>query len=165
MSASAADQVEPDAVTVDMRERPEPPPSKIRYVLYAIGVAMIAIGLKGIVHDDKHWENPTYWVRLFVGGALVHDLLIVPIVAMVSTLLTRFVPALWRGPIQLGLFASAVFGFVAYAGIRQFGAAKDNTSANPLNYAHGLLICLGVIWAVVAGAVVRRLLARRRDVE
>lgn len=151
------------ASTTDMREQPEPSPTWFRFVLYAVGVVMIFIGVKGIVHDDHHWENPTYWVRLFVGGALVHDLVIAPLVAVVSVLLTRLIPPMYRGPVQLGLFASAVFSFVAYPGVRRFSYAKDNTSANPLNYAHGLLICLGIVWGAVAVAESRRFVLRRRQ--
>ena len=147
--------------TTDMREQPEPPPARFRHVLYVVGAVMIFIGLKGVLHDDRHYENPSYWARLFIGGALVHDLVIVPVVTVISVALTRLIHAPYRGPIQLGLFASAVFAFVAYPGVRRFSSAKDNTSADPLNYAHGVLVCLAVVWALVLAVEVRLLLRQR----
>lgn len=146
----------------DIREEPQPEPTRCRYVLYALGVAMVFIGLKGIIHNTKHYENPVYFGQLFIGGALAHDLIIAPVVIVVSLVLGRLVPIAFRAPIQLGLFASAVLAFVAYPGVREFSYAKDNTSADPLNYAHGLLIALACVWAVVLVAIARRVVIRRR---
>jgi hypothetical protein len=151
-----------ERIPADMREQPQPVPTRFRYLLYVIGAGMIFIGLKGIFHNDRHYENPQYWVKLFVGGALVHDLIVAPIVLTVSVVLSRLIRAPYRGPVQFGLFASAVFGLVAYPGVRQLSYAKDNTSADPLNYAHGLLICLVVIWGVVLVVDVFRFVSRRR---
>ncbi len=137
----------------DMRDQDEPTPTRWRYLLYLIGAGMIVIGVKGIVHNDSNYENPIYWAKLFVGPAIAHDVLFVPLVSVGAFVLSRLVSPRYRPPIQLGIFASFVFTLIAWPGLRRYSMAKDNTSADPLNYAHGLAICLGATWLVVALAL------------
>jgi uncharacterized membrane protein len=155
-------EVRPE-VPRDIREHEQPAPTRWRYLLYVIGAVMVFIGLKGIIHNDRLYENPIYWAKLFVGPAVAHDVIFVPLVSAGGYLLSRLVSPRYRPPIQLGLFASFVLTLVAWPGLRQYSMVKDNTSANPLNYAHGLIICLGVVWAVVAGSLVWRYLSARRS--
>jgi hypothetical protein len=162
MSDELFDSAATQQVSGDIREQPQPEPTRFRYVLYALGVVMIFIGLKGIIHNTHHYENPAYWARLFIGGALVHDLVIAPVVIVVSVVLSRLIRAPYRAPVQLALFVSAVFGFVAYPGVRRFSDSRDNTSVDPLNYAHGLLISLGVVWGMALIFIAYRFVSRRR---
>jgi len=140
----------------------DPAPCRWRYLLYAGGVVMIFIGLKGVVHDTHHWESPTYWVKLFVGGAVGHDLVLAPVVFGVAFVLLRLVPPAYRAPLQAGFFASAILTVIALPGLRRYGKPPDNPTVQPVNYAHGLAITVGAIWLVVVAEVVRRAVIRRR---
>jgi hypothetical protein len=148
----------------DRPDRPEvdPPPSRWRYLLYAGGAVMIFIGLKGILHDTHHWESPTYWVKLFVGGALGHDLIFAPIILGLAFALIRLIPPAYRAPLQAGLFASGVLTLIALPGLRRYGKPADNPSVQPVNYLHGLAISVGVIWLIVLAEMGRRAMVRRR---
>lgn len=144
-----------------MREEPSPPPTPWRYPMYLLGAVMVFIGLKGIIHNDNN-ENPIYWAKLFVGGAIAHDLIFAPIVAIVAVVLLRLIPRAYRAPVQIGLLASVVLVLAAYPGIRGFNSNADNLSVEPLNYSRGIGIALGVVWVVVVVAEVGRFLRRRR---
>jgi hypothetical protein len=152
----------PHSVPRDLREQPEPTPTRWRYLLYLVGAGMIFIGLKGIIHNDRMYENPIYWAKLFVGPAVAHDVIFVPIVSVGGFLLARFISPRYRPAIQVGLFASFILTLIAWPGLRQYSMVKDNASANPLNYAHGLLICLAVVWGVVAVFLAFRFRQARR---
>ena len=50
------------------------PPWRGRGLLYALGAALLAFGLRGIARDVNGWTHPTYWAPLLVLFALAHDL-------------------------------------------------------------------------------------------
>jgi hypothetical protein len=94
----------------------------------------------------------------FVGGPVVHDGLVAPVVGITGLVLARYVPAAWRVPISVGAVLSAVLALLTIPLLwRPFGVAA-NPGLHDRNYVLGLSIALGVVWlGVVVAGVTRRL--------
>jgi hypothetical protein len=73
---------------------------------------------------------------------IAHDGLLLPGAIVLAAVLGRLAPQTYRGVIYLTLFASLVVSLVALPFALGHGRRTDIPSALPLNYSHGLLICL-----------------------
>ncbi|MFD9960646.1 hypothetical protein [Amycolatopsis sp. NPDC059020] len=98
-----------------------------------------------------------------IGGPLVHDAVIAPVVGLAGLGVSRLVPPLWRAPVLAGAAFSGVLGLLAFPLLwRPYG----NPPMPGLHDGHpgvGLLLTLVVVWALaVLAGVGRTLLARRR---
>jgi hypothetical protein len=132
------------------------------WVSAAVGWVVIGVGLRGIF--EKHVDTrPGQLARFVVGGALVHDLFVAPMVILTAVLVARAVPGRARPVVQAALVVSAVVALFAYPLVRAYGLAVNNPTSLPHNYAANLLVVLGVVWAVAAVLVLRRLRAAGRD--
>ncbi|MGI8807994.1 MAG: hypothetical protein ACR2KK_09165 [Acidimicrobiales bacterium] len=129
------------------------------WVSAALGWAVIAWGVRGILVNSLD-TRPSNLARFVVGGALLHDLLLAPVVILVGVLLAKAVPGRARAVVQGALVVSAIVALFSYPLVREYGLATNNPTSLPYNYGANLLIVLGVVWAVAAGLVVARL--RRR---
>ncbi len=127
----------------------DPPPWPGRYLLYAGGLVMLFIGLRGILHNTHGWENPPYWAGLFLAGAIGHDLVLAPVVFITSVVLLRLLPSIARPFVATGLVLSAVLAVIALPGVRGTGRTSDNPTILPLDYGQGLLVSLAVVWVLV----------------
>lgn len=128
--------------------------------LALVGWATMAYAVRGIFQHERD-TNPAQLFRLLVGLDLVHDLLLAPAVAAVGFPLVRVIPARIRPSVTAAIFVSAVVSLYAYPLVRGYGRfAEFNSSRLPNNYARGLLVVLGAIWAVTGVIVALRL--RRR---
>ena len=126
------------------------------WISAAMGWVVIAVGVRGIL--EKHIDTrPGQLARFVVGGALLHDLLVAPLVILAALLVARAVPGRARPFVQAALLVSAVVALFAYPLVRAYGLATNNPTSLPHNYAANLLIVLGVVWAVVALLAFRRL--------
>lgn len=133
-----------------------------RLSLGAVGLAALAWGVWGTVNDPR--ANPVGAAAFALIVLFGHDLLVLPVAIGLGALLTRRAPARVRGPLQAGLFVSAVLTVVALPFIIGTGTSPDNPSALPLNYGRGLLIALAAVWAGVAGVLGWRCADARREV-
>jgi len=130
-----------------------------RLGLGLLGLAAVAYGAVGLFTDSG--TRPLNHL-LFLAGVLIgHDFLVLPVAIGVGALATRGLPGWARGPVQAGLFASAITTFLALPFVLGAGRRPDDPSALPLNYGRGLTIVLILVWTVVAVAVVRRRMAGR----
>lgn len=127
----------------------------------AVGGPFVVYGFAS-VFGRADATSPADLARWLAAILLTHDLLVVPLVGTVGLLLARIVPGVARGPIQIGLFASAVVVVVAYPAIRGFGRLPNNPTVQPLDYANATLTVLVVVWSAVAVWTVVRWVARRR---
>jgi hypothetical protein len=116
-----------------------------------LGVPLMLIGVVGILRHTAA-TPPSSYLRFFVGGDLVHDLVVAPIAALVAIVVLRRTPAIARGPLRAALFGSAVMVAIAWPGIRHYGRmrAPDNVSVQPLNYATSTATAVAVVWAIAA---------------
>lgn len=140
-------------------ERPQPSDHRAGpafWVSAAIGWIVIGVGLRGIfVHSLD--TRPANLARFVVGGALLHDLIIAPLVILAGVALIRFVPGRARSIVQAALVVTGVLAVFSYPMVRAYGLAANNPTSLPHNYALNLLVVLGVVWTVAAAALVVRL--------
>ena len=131
------------------------------WVSAALGWALILVGLRGVL-SHRIDTRPAQLARFVVGGALLHDLLIAPVVILVGAGLARVVRGRARAVVQAALVVTAVLALFSYPLVRAYGKATRNPTSLPHNYTANLAIVLGVVWAVAAVAVVVRIRKGRR---
>jgi hypothetical protein len=132
-----------------------PPTTSPRGLLVglAAGAPVMAYGVWGAVGEAGR-VHPPELARWIVGAAVVHDLVVVPVVLAVAWSARRVVPEpAWRA-VRSGLVVSGTLALVAWPFVRGYGRSAGNPSLFPRDYAAGLLAALAVVWAVVAVAVV-----------
>ena len=130
-----------------------PRPAGPRFWISAtVGWAAIGWGVFGIF-SNRLDTRPANLAKFVVGGALLHDLLVAPIVILAGVLVARAVPARARGPVQAALVVSGIVALFSWPLVRAYGLAANNPTSLPHNYGLNLLIVLGVVWAVAAAAV------------
>lgn len=152
------------ATLVPVQEEAELPPTPddhhpagpLFWVSAALGWAVVAWGVRGILLNSLD-TRPSNLARFVVGGALLHDLLVAPVVVLAGVLVARAVPGRARAVVQGALAISAIVALFSYPLVRAYGLATNNPTSLPHNYAANLLVVLGVVWAVAAGLVIARL--------
>lgn len=126
------------------------------WISAAAGWAVMAFGLRGAV-VNRIDTRPRDLARFFVGGALIHDLVVAPLVIVAGVTLARIVPGRVRATVQVALVVSGIVALFSYPAVRAFGLATRNPTSLPHNYTVNLLIVLGVVWATAAVVVIRKL--------
>lgn len=124
---------------------------------YAAGLALIAVGLRGIV-DEVPLAG---WAKWFAGAAVLHDAVLVPAV-LAAGALTGLVPAGQRRVVRAALVIGACVTVVAIPVVLAYGRRADEPSRLPLPYGRNLAIVLGAIAAAAACVVVVRAATARR---
>ena len=117
-----------------------------------MGWGVIAFGLRGIFQHSVD-TRPADLARFVVGGALLNDLVVAPLVILAGVAVARAVPRRARAAVQAALVISGVVALFAYPLVRGYGLAANNPSSLPHDYGRNLLIVLGVVWAAAAVAV------------
>jgi hypothetical protein len=129
-------------------------PSWLRRTLYAAGVAAMAYGIVGLLLAPRG-PSLVAWLRFWVGGVVVHDVVIAALTAFVSAAVVRLVPPPARTYMLAGAVISGVLLVVALPLVLGFGRSPDVPSALPLNYGRGLLVTLAAVWTgILVGALV-----------
>lgn len=139
---------------------PDVPRGAWFWTLAACGWAGIAYGLAGLLRADI---DPLGFATWFVGGALVHDLLLAPAVLAFAWMLTRWLRPAIAGPVKVGLAISALITLYAWPLVRGYGRSTTLPSALPLDYGRNLVLALLVVWFVVAAWALERHLRHNRD--
>jgi len=126
---------------------------RVFWVTTAIGWAVMAAAVIGALGDRRD-AQPTVLARWLVAGAVLHDLLWLPVVALVGAGLARIargsrVPAAVRWAIA----TSAVLALIAWPFVRGYGRNRGNPSLLPRNYAHGLVAYLALTWLLAGVAL------------
>ena len=122
------------------------------------GWAVIGFGLRGIFQHSLD-TRPANLARFVVGGALLHDLIVAPLVVLAGVLVARSVPGRARSVVQAALAVSGIVALFSYPLVRAYGLAAHNPTSLPHNYLANLLVVLGVVWAIAALVIVLRLRA------
>lgn len=126
------------------------------WISAVLGWAVIAWGVRGIFQHSLD-TRPSNLAKFVVGGALLHDLFVAPLVILLGVALARAVRGRARAVVQAALAVSGIVALFSYPLVRAYGLAANNPTSLPHNYAANLMIVLGVIWAVAAGVVAFRL--------
>jgi hypothetical protein len=131
----------------------------IRVILGAVGLAVIAYAITGLLTDDG--VRVLGVLTFMVGLVVAHDLVVMPIALGIGALATRFVPAWGRPFVHGGLWVSAAVTAFALPFVIGAGRTADNPSKLPRPYGEGLAITLGLTWLIVAVLVLRAKQRRR----
>jgi hypothetical protein len=137
------------------------PPDRWFWLGAAAGLAFIAAGLRGLLHD-RAATQPSDLMKWLLGAGIVHDAVIAPIVVLAAWITGRAIPARARTPIRLGLAATALLIVLTWPLVQGWGRRTANPSALPLDYGRNLISTLAVLWAVVIVFAVVRLRSARR---
>ncbi len=143
----------------------DPPPPRrygsLFWVLLPAGGLLMAWGLIGLLRDAAS-TVPASWLRWFLGGLLVHDLLLVPAVLGIGLAVRRLPPAL-QPPARATLIVSGALTVMSLPLLLGYGRSTQpgNVSLLPSDYPRNLAICVGAVWAVAALWALLLLLARR----
>jgi hypothetical protein len=112
----------------------------------AAGTPLMAIGVWGIFRDAAV-TSPFNFALWFIGGNLVHDFLLAPVVFLIGLALRRKVPGRRLGRAQWGLALSGIVLLFAAIPVLGLGRSRLEPTVQPLNYGLGVAIILGVVWA------------------
>lgn len=127
-------------------------------VIFALaGLAMLGWGaLLGWEFISASTERAVQGIAWFVGGPLLHDGLVAPLVGLIGLAIVRWVPQPWRAPVAIGVVLSAILTLLAIPLLwRPFGVAV-NPGLHDGNYVLGFAVSLAVVWlGAVAGGIVR----------
>jgi predicted neutral ceramidase superfamily lipid hydrolase len=131
------------------------------WVGLVIGGAIMAFGVRGALaglgaHRSLELAE---WV---VGLDVAHDLLLAPVVVAVGLFLAWLVPATIAGPVRAAVAISGLVVLFSVPLITAWGRHPANSSTLPLNYAHSVLIVLGLIWFTAATVIIVRMARNRR---
>lgn len=128
-----------------------------RVVAYGAGLALIALGLRGIVMEVPVAQ----WAKWFAGAAILHDAVLVPAV-LAAGLVTGLVPVGQRRIVRAALVIAACVTVFAIPLVLGYGRRADEPSRLPLPYERNLWIVLGgIAFAAVCAAVARAVIVRR----
>jgi len=138
-------------------------PGPLAWGVIAAGWVVIGVVVAGVLREADA-THPGSWVTWVVGAALVHDLVVLPVVLLVGLGLGRLLRPAWRGPVRAALAVGVMLALATWPTVRRFGARADNPSLLPLDAGRNLVVILSVlaVVAVVAGMV--RMARSRRAV-
>jgi hypothetical protein len=89
------------------------------------------------------------WV---IGAAVVHDLIVAPVVFSVGKMLARATQGFPRAAIQIGLILTGILVVYSIPVLGGFGRLGDNPSLLPREYGVSLAILLAAAWSVTLAA-------------
>jgi hypothetical protein len=122
-----------------------------------LGAVMLGYGVLLAVDTDPMVETG-FW---FVGGTLLHDAIIAPVVGVVGWLVVRVVPPVWRVPVAVGAALTGVLTLLALPELVRPYSAPANPGLHERNYLVALLISLAVVWVLAVAAGITRTVRAR----
>ena len=149
-------------MTPTASDRPEgasEPGGPAFWVGAVVGWGVIVAGIVGLLSQSGQ-TRPSDAARWVLGAAVLHDLVLAPVVIGIGLLLTKAAPRRWRAVVQGAFVITAMVSLFSIPFVRGYGRIANNPSLLPGNYATGLLTVLAVVWAGAAVILVVHL--RRR---
>jgi len=143
-------------------ELPETTSRRGLLVGLALGLPVIAFGLRGVLVDAAR-THPAELARWIVGSAVATDLVVVPGVIAVAAVAHRFIPRSWWPTVRTALMVTGALALVAWPFVRGYGRDPANPSLLSRDYLGGLAVAMSVVWAVAAAHLVWRWVAARRE--
>jgi hypothetical protein len=132
------------------------------WVGFVLGWSVIAFGVVGVMNSVWLKDRPAEVATWVLGGLVVHDAVLAPLVTVVALLVARLLPQWMRGPIAAALVLSGLVLLFSYPLLRAFGRREANPSILPLDYGRNVIVVVAIVWAVALAVVVVRLLRRQR---
>ncbi len=142
-------------------DEPKPTYTKGFWIGLVLASPILAYGLKG-AYDNLPDVQLTSALTYFVGAAIVHDLVLAPLVCFIGWLVLRLVPRVAVAPVQAALIVSGVVALVAWPFVRAYGIAEGEPSFLSRNYTASVLTVWTVVWIAAAIVIVVRVVSARR---
>ncbi len=125
-----------------------------------LGIGLIVFGLGNLL-ARANVTHPTSWLPFFLGGLVLHDAVLAPLVALAGWLLSRVAPRWLRPPLQLGAYVSFAVALVALPVVGGYGRLATNPTILPSqHYGRNLLLVLAAVWLAAALACLRAWISR-----
>lgn len=140
---------------------PKPGHGKGFWIGLVLASPILAYGLRG-AHADLPGVQLTSAITYFVGGAVVHDLALAPLVCVIGWLVLRFVPGVAVAPVQVALIVSGIVGLVSWPFVRGYGITEGEPSFLSRNYTVSVLTVWGAVWVTAALVIGIRVISARR---
>jgi len=115
------------------------------WVAVALALVAFAVGMSTVL--DRGVSTLGEVAGVVVATDLVHDLVLLPVVAALAVLLRR-VPPLARAPIGAALGWTLVVGIVSVPLVGAFGRTPNNRSVLPLDYSTAVPTALATGWLI-----------------
>ena len=125
----------------------------MRWFLAVTGLALLGYGaVLAWEFAGSRTVNAVQGAAWFVGGPIVHDGLVAPVVGLVGLGLARVLPRPWHRPVVVGLVLTGVLTLLSVPLLwRPYGGAT-NPGLHDRDYGTGLAVALGIVWVVVVAA-------------
>lgn len=117
-----------------------------RWLFVVPGLAAVGWGAAGLLRSSADVPLSS-WLVWFVGGVLVHDLVIAPIVVVIGALLARLLPRDARGPVVAGLVISGPLVLIGGLFALDPGDVPE-PGFLPLPYGRNLVFLVGAVLTV-----------------
>ena len=136
----------------------------------AVGAAIIVFAIQGI-RGERLIDLPSSasgsfqlgtFLPLFVGGAILVDLLLIPISALIGLLVKRVVPLKAWPPVRAGLIATGILALYSYPLVFDRGGNPGNETLRTRDFHAGLLWLLVATWIIVGAYLAYTLVTDRR---
>ena len=126
----------------------------VRGGLGALGVAGTAYGLWLLAGQGAgQWFPVLVWA---VGGVVVHDGVLAPLVVVLGVAVAVRAPAWWRTPVLLAAVVLGPLTLLAVPVLGRFGARPDNPTLLDRPYWLGYLLVVGVVVVLTTVSALRR---------
>lgn len=125
--------------------------SKLFWPGVIVGWAIIGVGIAQLVGEGRDVPALAF-TRWLVGLALVHDLVLVPVVLAAGAVLRRALQPPWRSTVGGALVVIGPVVLFAWPFVARWGRLRSNPSILPRDYGRGLLVIVAAI-AVTSAAV------------
>jgi hypothetical protein len=130
-------------------------PGPVAWVAIVAGWALIGWVVVGVLREADA-THPGSWATWVIGAALVHDLVVLPLVLLVGLGLSRVLRPAWRSPLRAALTVLGLIAVATWPTVARFGARADNPSILPLDAGRNLAaIGVALLLAAVVAALVR----------
>lgn len=127
--------------------RPPSPVTVIRIAVGVAGAAGIGYGLLLALTTFRRWPDVIAAALWFGLPPVVFDLLLVPVIGLLGTLVAARAAGPWKAPLIVGMIISSALLVIAAPFVSGIGRRPDNPSLLDRPYLLGTAIALAVIWA------------------
>ena len=119
-----------------------------RWLFIGPGLAAVGWGAVGLLRSSADVPLGP-WLVWFVGSALLHDLVIAPLVVAIGALLARLLPSPARGPVVAGAVVSGCLLLIGGLFALDPGGVPE-PGFLPLPYGRNLVLLVGAVLTVAA---------------
>jgi hypothetical protein len=120
-----------------------------RWLFLLPGLAAVAYGAQGLLTAGARVPLGS-WLTWFLGGVLVHDLVVAPLWIGLGWLAARLLPRAARPAVAVGGAVSGVLVLVALPFVLGLGADPANPSLLPREYGRNLVLLVVAVWLAAA---------------